>query len=422
MKKTFIKIIAFTIIFSLCLANSAPALAEGVVEHTDILQIYNDDMYQKIFIGNTNSIMNTGEPSVTSEPSVTYSYSMQETGNGVYSTNLDLSILGTDMSVSGLVSGTSFNGDIYYEGKLTGDVSINGISYYVTAGLQKKGSSDDIKVGLVITDSLTSSERLFMSFGSNVITYGELCQLAASWQEPMELQNNNENNTNVEPMSADDDYVRVSSRDITLSSTIAGEEEYWFAYDSLRGALLIQSDSSSIKDYMESVLTVASSCDVCVTSLKYNMWRTSGNGYLAGFDELPINIGGSSTSITSTVLNAIVDVVTYIINLKYSAADDIPWFLLNWLSGGYEDLEGTITSHQAGSRYEVLYDIPYQLNYNVDDGYLPVTYQFDAGTGGSTIYRYNTLIGYRVVANTSLGETAVFYHEAESNDIGFAFD
>ena len=218
----------------------------------------------------------------------------------------------------------------------------------------------------------------------------------------------------IAPYDLNDKYYLYCTHTMTIpgSSNIvnlsnAGKMNYYFAPQSLRGVTCVQSNCAGLKTALNKIFTGGSRINV--SSIEYTMERISGNGYIAGFEydaELP---KGSTIAISQPIRALFVDILGF---LGSSAGLPVP---TSFISAVIDSLEGKITTSNGTKNLNATYT----GTFNFDDGYLPITYQFDAGTGGRTKYECSTTIEYRAVVSDAWGDSTTLYFVTEPDPYQF---
>ena len=355
--------------------------------------------------------------------SVRYSYTMtsvdaEESPYVILAFTIQLPHETIDFTTRGSVESTPYKEDTYFQGKLVGEQSINNVDYLVTVGFQKLASSDNIKVGVVLTGDNSNGEDMgvIFTFGNRVLSYEEWVDFQQEDLSNVPVSEVGENlyKYPIAPYDLNDKYYLYCTHTMTIpgSSNIvnlsnAGKMNYYFAPQSLRGVTCVQSNCAGLKTALNKIFTGGSRINV--SSIEYTMERISGNGYIAGFEydaELP---KGSTIAISQPIRALFVDILGF---LGSSAGLPIP---TSFISAVIDSLEGKITTSNGTKNLNATYT----GTFNFDDGYLPITYQFDAGTGGRTKYECSTTIEYRAVVSDAWGDSTTLYFVTEPDPYQF---
>lgn len=366
------------------------------------------------------------EGSATIENGVRYNYNMGVTEeNGTYvkvDYSIDFGDQTLDFTVDGYVQSIPFGeDDIFYEGKLVGDKTINGIDYTIVAGIQKLESSDNIRIGIVMDSSYDTDESVIMVFGDKVLSRTDM-SMYMSENVSANLSGRYIDNgvTDViSPMNEYDDYDLYCSKNLSIdeqdvSTNSAGTMYYYFAPDSLRGILALRSACGRIAGLLtnDEYIAIAD-----VYNAYFEIDTVRGNGYIAGFENSVVYPKNSSFSINDEFRSGLVDIISYIADFS---PFPIPTSFLSWIS---DNLTGrVITSDPTGTLTAEFQFTGILDSANFDDGLLPVTYQFDAGTGGQTQFKCLVTTEYRCrVIDYTDDSVTTLYLETEPGTYTWSF-
>ncbi len=328
-----------------------------------------------------------------------------------------------DLFAEGYVEAIPYgDNDIYYEGELLGEKNIDGISYAVSAGFQKLESAETAKVGLVLTPESGDFSPIILIFGQSSLSiddYEALTQreIVADFSDFGTTDTPEVEADDVAPYDSGDTYYVSCSVPAKLSAPASLNEgarmNYYFSTAPLRGILAVKTNCAGVVTALNKSFSQSSAR---ASNIFMQIERTSGNGYIAGFEDDVIFPKGRTVSISQPFRDGIVEILSWVAS---KSNYEIPSFFMNWISNS---LTGKVVTSNGTKTLSAEYKFGLLDNSNFDNGYLPVTYQFNAGTGGKSYFTCSAKVKYRCSFLDSMGDSTIIYLETASATHQFSFN